>query len=681
MSNKIKLLVLSDIHFEKYKGTQHKEFVLNYINKKIIEVSQSGFTPVVVLAGDIDNQDAGYSWMSKIKAKVIFIAGNHEFWNGDYYETIENLKRKCPNNVTFLHNDIEIVGQYIVIGSTLWTDIGKSINPDIFVYASSRMNDMTSITAKKWYENPVNVENLYLKFNSSADEMYEKKYWNGLIEQEENNLAWIFLEQVSDVLETLSFANKISSQRFLNHDLIDSTAALTEFTNPGLTFQDFILNLSQIDKEFAISKDEFIRLSRHNNAQKERIFQKLRHIEKIEEKEIAMLTHHLPFYEEVFIGQHRLKGETSTSTINAIQHQNFFVREGTEYPEKNHIDKASNGELSRKNDITHIVNYFNNGNKYLPQFLQNNVNLWIHGHEHLFNYSDFLKGFQILSNTVGIIFSRLNFEDGLDNIKLNKMYMQYNNFNEKTMPKKIDDLQSSLIRIPIKTPSHQEILAMAHIWGMQKFDWENYSKNLDRMMKSCAQIVNSAVEFSSVEVSNLSIEQKEQSIKELVEKTNQYVDIFNQNLFKHNSLLRDYSLSVRVRVDREFSIHKYFNSLHLNYELYFEHLLGPVPALLPLADFMGMFTGGLAFKNMEYILLIHNQRENLYEFTKSFEVLEPTDISIDYVKEFFALSSISNDLKQRQVIEERIDKKWMNFLNNLSISPISQKTSQDIEFD
>ena len=46
-----------------------------------------------------------------------------------------------------------------------------------------------------------------------------------------------------------------------------------------------------------------------------------------------MLTHHLPFYEELLIGQHRLRGVKPENIINRVHHQNFFVREGIEYPE------------------------------------------------------------------------------------------------------------------------------------------------------------------------------------------------------------------------------------------------------------------------------------------------------------------------------------------------------------
>ena len=44
-------------------------------------------------------------------------------------------------------------------------------------------------------------------------------------------------------------------------------------------------------------------------------------------------------------------------------------------PEINLLYRASKGEISRRDDITHTVNYFNNGNHYLPEFLQNKINV------------------------------------------------------------------------------------------------------------------------------------------------------------------------------------------------------------------------------------------------------------------------------------------------------------------
>ena len=65
----------------------------------------------------------------------------------------------------------------------MWTDIGKSLNEDLLARASSRMNDMVYITAKKWYDNPANIQKLEAQFPSeNVKKAITGKLWNGLIE-------------------------------------------------------------------------------------------------------------------------------------------------------------------------------------------------------------------------------------------------------------------------------------------------------------------------------------------------------------------------------------------------------------------------------------------------------------------------------------------------------------------
>lgn len=673
MNNSVKFLILSDLHFEKYHGTNHQDFVLSELNKKIKQTKIDGFTPVVILAGDINNQGDSYPWMAKIESKVVFIAGNHEFWNGDYYETLNSLESLAPPNVQFLHNDVCIHGQYIIIASTLWTDIGKSLNEDLLARASSRMNDMVYITAKKWYDNPANVQKLEAQFPSeNVKKAITGKLWNGLIEQEENQQAWSFIQQVSDVLETLQFAQDAANQANANKqnneiDIIDKTVIFTEFKNPTLKFTDFLDNLFNLPPQYALSEDSYKRLSMNNSIVKERIFQKLRQIPDLTNKEILMLTHHLPFYEELLIGQHRLRGVKPENIINRVHHQNFFVREGIEYPEINLLYRASKGEISRRDDITHTVNYFNNGNHYLPEFLQNKINVWVHGHEHVFNYSDFLKGIQLITNPAGSTFSIIDF-DSEGKPGFNKMYARYHNITPQLVPKNLQDLKESLTRSPIATPSKKELNARVNIWAMTLFDWTSYLKNLDRMFNACANIVNSAVEFSSIEISNIPTDKKQESIERLVDKTNQYVDIFNLGLINTNHLLDEYSLAIQVRTNPNFSFQRFFNAIHLDNSEYYTHLIGSVPTLFKLSDFMGMFTGGMAFKNMEYILLMKKNATDLSSFIKNIEAYEPQNISQEEIDEFFNLLRFSSSETSRQDNQEAIDKKWMQFLNGLKFN-------------
>lgn len=77
---------------------------------------------------------------------VIYVAGNHEFYCGNFFSSIDDLRNECSiyNNVHFLENDtIEINGVYF-IGATLWTDCNK-MDPHTLHGLGSLMTDFTVI--------------------------------------------------------------------------------------------------------------------------------------------------------------------------------------------------------------------------------------------------------------------------------------------------------------------------------------------------------------------------------------------------------------------------------------------------------------------------------------------------------------------------------------------------------
>jgi len=89
---------------------------------------------IIVLAGDIGKIPVVAEWAKGFKDKpVIFVLGNHEFWNEEYYEALELARELCKGtNVVLLHNEEFIIDNLRFIGATLWTDfcvqgVGKSV--------------------------------------------------------------------------------------------------------------------------------------------------------------------------------------------------------------------------------------------------------------------------------------------------------------------------------------------------------------------------------------------------------------------------------------------------------------------------------------------------------------------------------------------------------------------------
>jgi predicted phosphodiesterase len=85
---------------------------------------------VLVLAGDIHVGRKAFNFIAELATQfkaIIYIAGNHEFYNQDIEEVLNwwMAPNRLPENVHFLHNDFKIIDGVNFIGTTLWTDLKK----------------------------------------------------------------------------------------------------------------------------------------------------------------------------------------------------------------------------------------------------------------------------------------------------------------------------------------------------------------------------------------------------------------------------------------------------------------------------------------------------------------------------------------------------------------------------
>jgi Icc-related predicted phosphoesterase len=108
--NKMKIHVLSDLHLE-FSNYQPSD-----------EADQAD---VIVLAGDIWIKDHGVYWARATwpDHEIVYVAGNHEFYNADRGNVISRLKEAAQETgVRFLENDEVVIGGVRFLGCTLWTD-------------------------------------------------------------------------------------------------------------------------------------------------------------------------------------------------------------------------------------------------------------------------------------------------------------------------------------------------------------------------------------------------------------------------------------------------------------------------------------------------------------------------------------------------------------------------------
>lgn len=102
---------------------------------------------IAIIAGDVCNDE----WLIETAGKlpVVFVAGNHEFYDEEYHERVRSLYSLKSCNFYFLDNDDVGIFDTDIAGATLWTDYGN--NPVAAEAARRGMNDHKYI---KWSKKP-----------------------------------------------------------------------------------------------------------------------------------------------------------------------------------------------------------------------------------------------------------------------------------------------------------------------------------------------------------------------------------------------------------------------------------------------------------------------------------------------------------------------------------------------
>lgn len=112
---------------------------------------------VLILSGDIlvaskiQKNDYFLEFLKQCKEnyrEVVYIAGNHEHYHGNFQDNLEILKEiSHKNNIHFLEKSHVEIDGYMFVGATLWTDFDK--NPLSLLECSRVMNDYSVITVSQ----------------------------------------------------------------------------------------------------------------------------------------------------------------------------------------------------------------------------------------------------------------------------------------------------------------------------------------------------------------------------------------------------------------------------------------------------------------------------------------------------------------------------------------------------
>lgn len=145
----MKIRYMSDLHNEFYRY-ENKHGRSKY-DKYQIQQTKDDSETTLILAGDIDvSKFVKYSLESYSQRfkYVIYVAGNHDYWNENLNKHIPKLKEMINyfgvDNVHILEKSSITLDGVTFVGGTLWTDFGKQ-NPLAMMDASNIMADYRKI--------------------------------------------------------------------------------------------------------------------------------------------------------------------------------------------------------------------------------------------------------------------------------------------------------------------------------------------------------------------------------------------------------------------------------------------------------------------------------------------------------------------------------------------------------
>lgn len=140
----MRLLILSDLHLES-----------NAFSPFLPDGGRvDANADMVVLAGDINEGTRGIRWARETfpDKGIIYVAGNHEFWDGHWTRTLDDLREASNKfDVDFLEADGVDAGGVRFLGVSLWTDFCHD-NMAALKCAKANMNDYRYIKISRTAE-------------------------------------------------------------------------------------------------------------------------------------------------------------------------------------------------------------------------------------------------------------------------------------------------------------------------------------------------------------------------------------------------------------------------------------------------------------------------------------------------------------------------------------------------
>lgn len=135
----------------------------------------------LILAGDIKE---GYSHLDYLKSlskrfqHVIYVPGNHEFYDQDYLVVHDKWKDKTKDvdNLHFLDNESIVIDDVRIVCSTLWSDMQLDTNPLAEFDAKQNLHDYKSIRHGSRMFSPLDSDRLHKEAVKYIDSTLSKPF-------------------------------------------------------------------------------------------------------------------------------------------------------------------------------------------------------------------------------------------------------------------------------------------------------------------------------------------------------------------------------------------------------------------------------------------------------------------------------------------------------------------------
>jgi predicted MPP superfamily phosphohydrolase len=145
----MKIKIVSDLHLE-FSDC----FIKNENNTDVLILSGDILTADKLATPNSENGKRFRDFLSRVSFQfphVFYVAGNHEFYGGHFYKSIDILRNYCStthSNIYFLERDTKIIDDVVFVGGTIWTDMNK-FDPLTLHAVRDMMNDYRTIRNDK----------------------------------------------------------------------------------------------------------------------------------------------------------------------------------------------------------------------------------------------------------------------------------------------------------------------------------------------------------------------------------------------------------------------------------------------------------------------------------------------------------------------------------------------------